>query len=128
MRTIALQESMPSITSMFKWLRTHPEFATQYARAKQESTDALFEEMTAIVDDGTNDWMKDQYMKGKSPGWKVNGEAVQRSKLRWEDRRWKLSKLMPKKYGDKMDVTSDGKAIQGNTIVVKDFTDATGDK
>jgi hypothetical protein len=115
MRRIEKIEGMPSITAMFKWLRTHEEFAQQYARAKQESTAALFEEMSDIVDDGTNDWMEDQYMKGKSPGWKVNGEAVQRSKLRWDDRRWKLSKLMPKKYGDKLDLTTDGQPIQAIT-------------
>lgn len=110
-RKICEDVKMPTRDTFFKWIREHKDFADQYARAKEESVASIFEEMTEIVDDGRNDWMQDQYMKGKSPGWKVNGEAVQRSKLRWEDRRWKLSKLAPKKYGDKLDITSDGKAL-----------------
>jgi hypothetical protein len=35
-----------------------------------------------------------------------------------------MAKMKPKKYGDKLDMTSDGKAIQGNTIIFKDFKDA----
>ena len=34
---------------------------------------------------------------------------------------WFLSKKLNKEFGDKVDVTSDGKAIQGNTIVFADF-------
>lgn len=104
-------EGMPSAPTFFRWMREHEDFRNNYARAKVESADAMFEEMSDIVDDGRNDWMEDQYMKGKSPGWKVNGEAVQRSKLRWEDRKWKLSKLLPKKYGDKVDLTTNGKDL-----------------
>jgi hypothetical protein len=36
--------------------------------------------------------------------------------------------VLPKKFGEKLDVTSDGKEIKSNTIVLKDFTDATDSK
>ncbi len=114
-------ETMPLPSTFFRWIRENEDFGNNYARAKRESSEAMAEEIMDISDDGTNDWMEDQYMKGKSPGWKVNGEAVQRSKLRVETRKWLMSKLVPKKYGDKVDVTSDGKAIQGNSIVFTDF-------
>jgi hypothetical protein len=55
----------------------------------------------------------------------VNTEHIQRSRLRVDARKWIASKLKPKKYGDKMDVTSDGKAIKGNTIMFTDFKDDT---
>lgn len=102
---------MPSAATVFNWMRTYPKFLEQYARAKQESADAMAEEIMDISDDGTNDWMEDQYMKGKSPGWKVNGEAVQRSKLRVDTRKWLMSKMKPKKYADKLDVTTNGKDL-----------------
>jgi len=35
----------------------------------------------------------------------TNGE-VQRDRLRVDTRKWYLSKIMPKKYGDKLDVTT----------------------
>lgn len=121
MRAACKDADMPGLASVFQWLRLYPEFAEQYARATKERSEAMAEEIMDISDDGTNDWMEDQYMKGKTPGWKVNGEAVQRSKLRVETRKWLMSKMIPKKYGDKVDVTSDGKAIEGNTIILKDF-------
>lgn len=102
------QRALPSIATIFTWFRTYPEFLEQYARAKQESADAMSDEILDISDDGTNDWMEDQYMKGKSPGWKVNGEAVQRSKLRVDTRKWLMAKMKPKKYGDQLDITSGG--------------------
>lgn len=70
-----------------------------------------------IADDGSNDWMERFNKDGESIGWVVNGEAVQRSKLRVDARKWALSKLLPKKYGDKIDVNhgnADGKPFQIN--------------
>ena len=48
---------------------------------------------------------------GNVIGWRVNGEAVQRSKLRVDTRKWVASKLKPKKYGDKL--TLDGAVGRG---------------
>ena len=38
--------------------------------------------------------------------------AVQSAKLRIDTRRWLLSKLLPDTYGDKLDLTSKGEALQ----------------
>lgn len=111
LRSVCKEKGMPAAATVFKWMRENEEFLKQYARAKQESADAMAEEVIDISDDGTNDWMEDQYMKGKSPGWKVNGEAVQRSKLRVDTRKWLMSKMKPKKYGDKIDMTTNGKDL-----------------
>lgn len=111
LRSICRKEEMPSLQTIFNWFRTKEGFVEQYARAKEESADAMSEEILDISDDGTNDWMEDQYMKGKSPGWKVNGEAVQRSKLRVDTRKWIMSKMKPKKYGEKLDMTTNGKDL-----------------
>lgn len=114
---------MPAPAMIFRWLREHKDFSEQYARACRERSEAMAEDILDISDDGVNDWMAIQY--GKDPNnvaWKVNNEAVQRSKLRVETRKWLMSKMIPKKYGDKVDVTSDGKAIEGNTIVFKNFS------
>lgn len=126
LRTVCQAEEMPAIRTIFYWLRSNEEFLHQYARAKEESADALADEILDISDDGSNDWMDKWY--GENIERKVDPEAVQRSKLRVDTRKWVASKLKPKKYGDKIDLTSDGKAIKGNTIVVKDFSDGTGHK
>ena len=104
MRTVCKAEDMPCMTSVFKWLRERPEFAHQYAKAKEESADALVEEMLDIADDGTNDWMEQHSQEGEAVGYKINGEAVQRSRLRVETRKWIAAKLKPKKYSEKVDL------------------------
>lgn len=104
MRTVCKAEDMPAMSTVFLWLRTHAAFSEQYAQAKAEAADALVEEMLDIADDGTNDWMEVHDKDGESAGYKVNGEHVQRSKLRVDTRKWIASKLKPKKYGDKVDL------------------------
>lgn len=101
---------MPCVATVFNWFRKYPEFLEQYARAKQESADAFIEEMQDIADDGTNDWMERHNADGKSVGWQLNGEHVQRSRLRIDTRKWIASKLKPKKYGDKIELAGDPSA------------------
>lgn len=111
LRTACKPDHLPAVRTIFYWMRTYPEFLQQYTRAKEESADAMADDMLDIADDGTNDWMEDNYDKGKTPGYAFNGEHVQRSKLRIETRRWLASKLKARKYGDKLDVTSDGEKL-----------------
>jgi hypothetical protein len=110
LRTVCSDEDMPSKTTIFSWLRTNKEFLDQYARAKEEATDALAEEIIDIADDGTNDWMTIT-TRGGFEKQVVDNEVVQRSKLRVDTRKWIMSKMKPKKYGEKLDVTSDGKPL-----------------
>jgi hypothetical protein len=44
----------------------------------------------------------------ENPGYRANGEHIQRSKLRVDTRKWFLSKLKPKVYGDKSAVELSG--------------------
>lgn len=104
MRTACKEEDMPSMQTVFRWLRTNEAFCEQYTRAKAEAADALVEEMLDISDDGTNDWMEVHDKEGNAVGYKVNGEHVQRSRLRVETRKWIAAKLKPKKYGEKVDL------------------------
>lgn len=104
MRTVCNGDGMPAMSTVFKWLRENPGFSEQYAKAKEESADALVEEMLDIADDGTNDWMEQHSQDGEAVGYKLNGEAVQRSRLRVETRKWIAAKLKPKKYSEKLDL------------------------
>lgn len=113
LRTVCLADDMPSKTTVFEWFRKHKEFADQYARAKEESADALFEETVDIADES----LKDAY--NADP--KLVSAIVQAQRLRVDTRKWMMSKMKPKKYGDKVDVTSGGKEIKGNTVVFQQF-------
>jgi hypothetical protein len=56
-------------------------------------------------------------------GWVLNGENIQRSKLRYEARRWLASKIFPKQYGDRNVTEVSGPA--GGPIAVKQIEDST---
>jgi hypothetical protein len=94
---------MPAVETVCRWLNTHEEFRKQYAHAREVQADVIGEETFEIVDDGRNDWIEAETKNG-DPYVKLNDEAIQRSKLRLDQRKWWLSKLAPKKYGDRVQV------------------------
>lgn len=106
-------DDMPSVRTVLYWLNTNETFLQQYTRAKEEQADYLAEEMMEIADDGSHDLDRiDDY------GNRIeNKEFVNRSKLRVETRKWIASKLKPKKYGDKMDVTSGNEPLKGEIVL-----------
>lgn len=104
MRTVCLDPAMPAAGTIFRWLGDNIPFREQYTRAKQEAADALVEEMVDIADDATNDWMETHDKDGDATGWRLNGDHVQRSRLRIETRKWLASKLKPKKYGERLEL------------------------
>lgn len=83
LRKICERTGMPSLSMVFRWLNEKPEFREQYARAREAQTEAMLEDVLMIAD-------------GATP------EDVQVAKLRVEARKWAMSKLAPKKYGDKV--------------------------
>ncbi len=109
LRTACKGEGMPALSTVFLWFRTKPEFSDQYAKATQERTEAMAEDILDIADDGSNDLMTIQ--KGNLTYEIENKEVTNRSKLRVDTRKWLMSKMKPRKYGEKLDVTTDGKAL-----------------
>ena len=108
LRSICRDDDQPATTTVLRWLRDNEPFRIQYAYARDLQADAIFDEMLEIADDGNNDWMEKLSKDGQSVGWVLNGEAVQRSKLRIDSRKWIASKLNPKKYGDKVETQHSG--------------------
>ena len=59
------------------------------------------DELLEIADNAINDWMDRTY--GDETVRVVDHEAINRSRLRIDTRKFLLSKLLPKKYGDKLE-------------------------
>ena len=98
LRTIAEMEGMPHQATIMAWLDgSHPDFSEQYARAREAQADKLAEETLLIADESSQDTYVDA-----DGNVKTNTEAIQRSKLRVDTRKWLASKMAPKKYGDKV--------------------------
>ena len=94
LRTACQQKGMPSSGTVFNWLASYPEFVDLYARAKESAADAFLEDIQDIAD---------KTLKGE-----YNAKAA---KVAIDAKIWAASKLKPKKYGERLDVTSGGEAI-----------------
>lgn len=85
---------MPCQSTIYKWLRDVEGFSQQYARAREDQADFYLDEIIEISDDVSTDTLVDG--EGNE---RTNNEAIQRSKLKVDTRKWVMSKLAPKKYG-----------------------------
>lgn len=107
LRKVCKLDGIPSRDTISQWIVNDKDFSDQYARAcrfrREEKFDEL-EEITEIVED------------------------VQRARLKIDVIKWQLSKEEPKKYGDKVDITSDGEKLQPVLVkFIKDETDRNTD-
>lgn len=122
LREIARREDMPDRATIYRWIEKHEEFRDQYARAREMLVDGWGDESLEIADDGSNDWMERRNEDGSAAPPVVDHEHIARSKLRIDQRRWMMSKLLPKKYGEKVDHTlagPDGAPVVFKTIIEK---------
>lgn len=94
-----MHDDLPCSDTVYEWRYKYPDFSAQYAAAKLKQADFMAEEILEISDDGRNDWMEKLGEDGQGIGWQLNGEHVQRSKLRIDSRKWLAAKLLPKQYG-----------------------------
>jgi hypothetical protein len=90
-------EGMPTITTVYNWLRIHPSFLAIYTRAEEDMADTLAAEVHEISDEVDDDKYLDTDGKLQQ-----NHVGIQRAKLRIEARKWTASKLKSKKWGDKI--------------------------
>lgn len=88
--SICKDDAMPSLDTVYQWLMKHKEFAESYARARENQADTLADEINYIAD---------------------NEPDPDRARVRIDARKWTASKLKPKKYGNVIDITTNGKDL-----------------
>lgn len=94
LRYIALKEEMPDLRTLRRWLRDNESFRLQYARAREEQADYYAD---LIMEIGA-DTLEGRY-------------DAQAARVASDNIKWIASKLKPKKYGDKVDLTTNGKDL-----------------
>ena len=99
----------PNPSTVFDWRKKYPAFDEQYTRAKIQQAQVLADEVLEIADNSSKDFI---VVDGKV---KTNHEDINRAKLRIDTRKWLLSKVLPKVYGDKV---GEDKTL-GNTLLEK---------
>ena len=103
------KEILPSRKTFNEWLCNDDVLSDQYARACSDRADGIFDQILTIADATEDDIIMDE--NGKLI---TNHNVIQRDRLRVDTRKWALSKMNPKKYGDKVDVTSGGEKINNS--------------
>ena len=99
---ISRDPGMPHVRTIFRWLANQPEFQRLYELACLSRTHALAEEIIAISDDDSADWIEEPAKHGAGVIRRADNAAVQRARLKVDSRKWLLSKLQPRKYGDRV--------------------------
>lgn len=99
LRTICAAENMPNRATVFRWLAANTEFRDQYNAARDAQADALADEILDIADDSQGDTYVDA--EGRQ---RVDSEAIARSRLRVDARKWIAAKLKPKAYGERQEI------------------------
>lgn len=84
LRSICRDDEMPGTSAVCKWLGKYPEFAEQYARARELQADSLFDDILDIADKG---------LKGL--------ETPEDRRIQIDARKWMAGKLKGK-YSDKV--------------------------
>ncbi len=93
---ICKDHDMPDLSTVYRWLRTYPQFSEAYARAREDQADTFADEIIEIADDSTGDAEIDENGRRR-----MDAEFVARSRLRVDARKWIAAKLKPKKFSDR---------------------------
>lgn len=94
LKRICEDKDMPSKVTVYNWLDSNKEFLNKYMRAKEDSSDALADDIQDIAD---------KVLTGE-----YNPNAA---RVAMDGKKWIAAKLKPKKYGDKLDVTTNGESV-----------------
>lgn len=113
-------ELLPSVRTVYSWLfqasnkedqfyKEKGEFLHKYTRAREMQADLYNDETIEIADNNRHD--RESF---------VGINHIQRAKLMCEMRLKVSARLWPKKYGSKVDVTSDGDKVGNVQIFIPD--------
>jgi hypothetical protein len=96
-----------SAPAFFDFMELDEKYTELYVRARERQADYLADLIHEVAFDGSRD---DTPFTGAN--------HVQRDKLKVESLKWTAAKLKPKKYGDKIDLTSDGEKLSAQPVII----------
>lgn len=107
---------IPAMSTWASWVNSDDKESKQYARtytsAIELRAEKHFDEIFEIADDVGNDVILNE------DGFPVeNHKVIQRDRLRVDARKWALSKMFPKKFGDKIAVDAKVEEIKPLRLV-----------
>jgi hypothetical protein len=99
---------MPDKKTFLNWVDKDENMRSQYVRACEARAELIFEEVLEIADKQGEDVIGEDEHGNQI----INHNVISRNRLQMDARKWMLGKMNPKKYGDKLDMTSGGEKLQ----------------
>jgi len=87
-------EGLPTVETVWGWMWKHPELLQKWLLARELKSHVLIDDAVEIADDVSGDFIIEDGVR------KVNGENINRSKLRINTRMLIAAKYSPRFYGD----------------------------
>lgn len=108
--TICKEKGYPNRKTFFEWVAKDNSIAAQYQTALAMRAELFAEQLISISDNDSFDFNDEG---------KLNPENIARSKLKVDTRKWIVSRLLPKKYGDKLDLTHGSNPENPLTVLIQ---------
>jgi hypothetical protein len=122
LRAVCEADGMPSESTVRAWALDDVEgFAAQYARAREIGYERLADEILAIADTPQTGVKTTTKASGTET---VEGDMIEHRRLQVDARKWMLAKMLPKKYGDRLQTEHTGP--NGGPIESKTTLDVSG--
>ena len=96
LRRACQADSMPSARTVHRWLHENEDFRQQYARSRAIQTEVFIDQIVDLADAVANE---------------TEPAKVQAAKLAIDTRKWVAARMLPKKYGDRVDIQQDGQLV-----------------
>lgn len=119
LRSILKDPGMPPRKTIYQWIVKDKEKGNQYAIASDIRADEIFDEILNIADSVDDDIII--LDNGKEA---VNKSVIMRDTLRINSRKWILSKMNPKKYGDRIEIDNKHEIKDTPNFNFKDLNNA----
>ncbi len=110
LRSVCRDPEMPHKSTVLRWLHEKPQLRDQYVRARDDLMEYWASDILEIADDGTLDLVPGLNKYGDEV-MVPNHANVQRDRLRIDSRKWLLSRLNAKVYGDRVGLEVSGEVM-----------------
>ena len=97
---------LPRESTFRTWCDNDADLSARYARAREVRADVIFDELLHIADTPREGVIITEKADGTIET--KRADMIEHRRLQVDARKWALSKMMPKKYGDKLDVNHGG--------------------
>lgn len=87
LRKICRKAGMPDMATVLQWLAQHPDFAQQYAQARDIQAESLADEIVDIADSAEG----------------LDSAGISAAKLRVDARKWAVTKRLARPGGDRVE-------------------------